>query len=154
MNYSISIRPFVSGKCGKEGRKLQKLQYLKNKKSFLDEIKNTFHSFWRAIIWWKNKNLIKNSGDKSKLLTKLWTSIYQLRTTSGKTKTPKTFCLSQSKYFHTKILKISLEIKSSASSLNFCLLNQLTQVTTMEATKMNHRSSHWRCSVKKTLLEI
>ena len=21
--------------------------------------KNIFHSFWRAIIWWKNKNLIK-----------------------------------------------------------------------------------------------
>ena len=23
------------------------------------EIKSSFHSFWRAIIWWKNKNLIK-----------------------------------------------------------------------------------------------
>ena len=34
------------------------------KKSFFDEIKNTFHSFGRAIIWWKNENLIKNSGHK------------------------------------------------------------------------------------------
>ena len=24
--------------------------------------KNTFHSSWRAIIWWKNKNLINNRG--------------------------------------------------------------------------------------------
>ena len=27
----------------------------KERKSFLDKIKNTFHSFWRAIIWWKIK---------------------------------------------------------------------------------------------------
>ena len=51
INYSISICPFVSGKCGKEGKKLQKFEYLENKKSFLDEIKNISHSFWRAIIW-------------------------------------------------------------------------------------------------------
>ena len=51
INYSTSICLSVSGKCGKEGRKIQKLEYLKNEKSFLDEIKNTFHSFWRAIIW-------------------------------------------------------------------------------------------------------
>ena len=36
----------------------------KNENGFLDEIKNIFHSFWRAIIWWKNKKLIKNSGSK------------------------------------------------------------------------------------------
>ena len=44
VNYSPSICPFESGKCGKEGKKLQKLEYLQNKKSFLDEIKNIFHS--------------------------------------------------------------------------------------------------------------
>ena len=42
----------------------KKCEYLQYKKSFLDEIKNIFHSFWRAIIWWKNKKLIKNSGHK------------------------------------------------------------------------------------------
>ena len=26
--------------------------------------KNTFHTFWRVIFWWKNENLIKNSGHK------------------------------------------------------------------------------------------
>ena len=36
---------FESGKCGKEGKKLQKLEYLENEKSFLDEIKDIFHSF-------------------------------------------------------------------------------------------------------------
>ena len=59
INYSTSICPFESGKFGKEGKKLQKSEYLENEKSFSDEIKNIFHSFWRAIIWWKNKNLIK-----------------------------------------------------------------------------------------------
>ena len=44
-NYSTSICPFVCGKCGKEGEKLQKFEYLENEKSFFDEIKNTFHSF-------------------------------------------------------------------------------------------------------------
>ena len=47
-----------------EEEKKQKFEYFENKKSFLDEIKNIFHSFWRAIIWWKNKNLMKNSGHK------------------------------------------------------------------------------------------
>ena len=40
-----STFPFGSGKCGKEGTKLQKVEYLENQKSFLDEIKNIFHSF-------------------------------------------------------------------------------------------------------------
>ena len=44
INYSTSICPLESGKCGKEGEKLQKFEYLENEKSFLDEIKN-FHSF-------------------------------------------------------------------------------------------------------------
>ena len=44
MNYSASTSPFESGKCGKEGKKLQKFEYLENEKSFLDEIK-TFFSF-------------------------------------------------------------------------------------------------------------
>ena len=37
--------PFESENRGKEGKKLQKFEYLKNEKSFLDEIKNIFHSF-------------------------------------------------------------------------------------------------------------
>ena len=41
----FSTCPFGSGKHGKEGKKLQKLEYLENEKSFLDEIKNIFHSF-------------------------------------------------------------------------------------------------------------
>ena len=39
MNYSTSICPFESGKCGKEGKKLQKTEYNENKKSFFNEIK-------------------------------------------------------------------------------------------------------------------
>ena len=55
INHPTYICPFVSGKCRKEGKKLQKSEYLENEKGFLDEIKNNFHSFWRAIIWWKKK---------------------------------------------------------------------------------------------------
>ena len=64
INHSTSICPSVPGNCGKKGKKLQKFEYPENDKSFLDEIKSTFHSFWRAIIWWKNKKLIKNSRHK------------------------------------------------------------------------------------------
>ena len=45
INYFTSICPFESVKCGKEGKKSQKFEYLENEKSFLDEIKNIFHSF-------------------------------------------------------------------------------------------------------------
>ena len=45
INYSNSICPFESRKCGKEGKKSQKFEYHENKKSFLDETKNIFHSF-------------------------------------------------------------------------------------------------------------
>ena len=45
INYSTSICPFESGNCGKEGKKLQKFEYLENEKSFLDEIKNIFTVF-------------------------------------------------------------------------------------------------------------
>ena len=38
-------KTFESGKCGKEEEKLQTFEYLENEKSFLDEIKDIFHSF-------------------------------------------------------------------------------------------------------------
>ena len=56
--------PFFIWKVWKGREKLQKYEYLENKKSFFDEIKNTFHSSGRAIIFCKNKNLIKISGYK------------------------------------------------------------------------------------------
>ena len=36
---------FESGKCGKEGKKIQKIKYPESEKSFLDEVKNIFDSF-------------------------------------------------------------------------------------------------------------
>ena len=39
INYSTCFCPFESGKGGKEEKKLQKLEYFENKKSFLVEIK-------------------------------------------------------------------------------------------------------------------
>ena len=56
--------PFRIWKVWKAREKITKFQYLENEKSFLDEIRNIFHSFWRSILWWKNKNLIKSSGHK------------------------------------------------------------------------------------------
>ena len=45
INYSTSICPFESGKSGKKETKIQTFEDLENGKSFLDEIKNIFHSF-------------------------------------------------------------------------------------------------------------
>ena len=43
-----TFSPFESGKCGKEGKKLQNFEYLESEKCFLDKIKSIFHSFLRA----------------------------------------------------------------------------------------------------------
>ena len=45
INYSTFICPFESGNCGKEGRKLQNMEYLHNKMSFFDEINSIFNSW-------------------------------------------------------------------------------------------------------------
>ena len=45
INYSTAICPFESEKEGKEGKKLQKFEYLQNEKSFFGEIKNFFPKF-------------------------------------------------------------------------------------------------------------
>ena len=37
INYSTSICIFESGKSGKEEEKIQKLEYLEDKKSFIDQ---------------------------------------------------------------------------------------------------------------------
>ena len=55
---------FCIWKVWKGREKLQTFEYLENENSFLDEIRNIFHSFWWAIIWWKNRNFIKNRGHK------------------------------------------------------------------------------------------
>ena len=70
INYTTSICPFESGTFEHEGKNCKnKNKKSKNKKSFIDQIKNIFHSFWRAVIWWKNKKLIKNSRHKLKVLS-------------------------------------------------------------------------------------
>ena len=56
INYSTSICPFESGISGKEEEKIQKFEYLENEKSFLDEIKNIFHSFEGLSFGEKIKN--------------------------------------------------------------------------------------------------
>ena len=53
----------------------------------------------------------------------------------------------QSKNFHAKVWKVSLEntttwkIKSSTSSLDLCAPTKLAQITVLEATKMKQKSS-------------
>ena len=56
IKYSTSIYPFESGKCGKEGEKIQKFEYLKIEKSFLDEIKPFFIVFEGLSFGAKIKN--------------------------------------------------------------------------------------------------
>ena len=45
----------IADRVKEERMEIQKFEYLENEDSFLDEMKNLFHSFWRAIIWWKIK---------------------------------------------------------------------------------------------------
>ena len=56
ISYSTFICPFESGKCGTEAKKLQKFKYLKNEKSFLDEINSIFYSFGE-----KKKKIVSKS---------------------------------------------------------------------------------------------
>ena len=55
INHSTFTCPFESGKCGKEGKKLQKIEYLENKKSFLDETISEVLSFGEKIEIWRQK---------------------------------------------------------------------------------------------------
>ena len=55
INHSTFTCPFESGKCGKEGKKLQKIEYLENKKSFLDETISEVLSFGKKIKIWRHK---------------------------------------------------------------------------------------------------
>ena len=55
-NFSTSICPFESGNCEKEGKKSQKFEYLENKKSFLDEIKNIYIVFKGLLFGEKIKS--------------------------------------------------------------------------------------------------
>ena len=50
---------------------IQKNEYLENEKSSLDEIKTIFHSFWRAIIRGKNKNLMKVADTRKIVLARI-----------------------------------------------------------------------------------
>ena len=43
----------------RKGENYKSLNISGTKKSFLYEIKNIFHSFSMAIIWWKNKKIDK-----------------------------------------------------------------------------------------------
>ena len=54
--YCVSICPFESGNCGKEGKKLQKFEYLENEKSFFDEIK-TFSIVFKGLSFGEKMKL-------------------------------------------------------------------------------------------------
>ena len=59
MNYSNIICLLESGKCGMERKKLQKIEYLENEKSFLDEI--TIFIVFQGLSF---DEKIKNCGHK------------------------------------------------------------------------------------------
>ena len=56
MSYGHFICIFASGNCGKEGKILQKFEYLQNEKSFLDEKKAFLVVFEVLSFAEKNKN--------------------------------------------------------------------------------------------------
>ena len=76
MCYQVHIGT-VDGWLGeKEGKtEIQKSEYLENKRSFSDEIKNIFLSFWRTIIWLQTIIWSKIVDTRFKLYTtyaKVW----------------------------------------------------------------------------------
>ena len=52
-----------------KGKKYKKLNISRTKTAFEMKKKNIFHRFWRAIIWWKNINLIKKTKSRSLIQT-------------------------------------------------------------------------------------
>ena len=56
-----------AGWRGETEIEIQKLEYLKNKKNFLDEIKSFFHNYLRTIIWSKKKKEKKKKNSRYKL---------------------------------------------------------------------------------------
>ena len=54
-NYSSSSDP-LNLENVERGKKSQKFEYLKNKESFVDEIKSIFHNFWNVFFCWNTKN--------------------------------------------------------------------------------------------------
>ena len=55
----------------KEGNpKIQKFEYFENKKSFLDEIKSTFHNYLRTIFWWKTWKIAAQALTSTRILFK------------------------------------------------------------------------------------
>ena len=70
INYSTSICLFRYRNCGKEGNKLQKFDYLEDKKSFLDETKTCFIVF---------EGLSLGKKKKKKFDKNLWTQTLNIK---------------------------------------------------------------------------
>ena len=62
--------PFWIWKVWKRGKNTKIWISREEKQLFSFLIKNVFHSFWRPIIWWKNKNLIKIADTSFKIETR------------------------------------------------------------------------------------
>ena len=45
------VGSFESGNWRENEKSWQNIEYLKNKKSFLEEIKTVFHNFWNTFFW-------------------------------------------------------------------------------------------------------
>ena len=66
----LTSKAMTERKKKRRRRIYKELNISRTKKGFLDEIKNIFDSFWRAIIWWKIKYwiVIKELVKKTQLL--------------------------------------------------------------------------------------
>ena len=54
--------PFWIWKVWRRREKIKKIWIFRERKELFRWNKKLFYSFWKPIIWWKNQNLIKNSG--------------------------------------------------------------------------------------------
>ena len=53
-----------------EMTEMQKFEYLRSKKSFLDEIKSMFHNYLSAISWWKKWKIADTNFNNNKFPNK------------------------------------------------------------------------------------
>ena len=100
----------------RKGKKLQKVKYLENEKSFLDEIKNIFHNFFSMLSFGK---IYKSRG-------------HQLKYSQGKTLfysiQPKNDCLAASDLFHMFTQSYRSYIPLSHIKEYRCLKNVIHQI--------------------------
>ena len=84
INFSLSFAPLNLESVEKKGKSYKiSLKFFKNEKSFLDKIKSIFHSFWKAIMWWKKKEKKSTQALSTEQIIENLTILFTVSNVSG-----------------------------------------------------------------------